>query len=211
MPSLFTSERNELLTYNPRVPALIVTLIGLGTLAFGAVYPWGFLPLFAAAALVGLAGIRHGRIQREVRPVAVGLVLLVVAVAAQLLPIPRATLDALSPHTAEILAQYSLVFANGAVASAPLSINPRSTQIAILALGALGLYLIGVPALLGDRALRRLPLALAVFAVPLALFGISQPRVQQRSHVLVLALAGRRRWGPIRSLRQPQSLCRVDN
>ena len=154
------------------MPALVVTLIGLGTLAFGAVYPWGFLPLFAATALIGLAGIRHRGIRREVRPVAIGLVLLVVAVAAQLLPIPRATLDALSPNTTGILVQYSLAFANGAVDSTPLSIDPRSTQIAMLALGALGLYLIGLPVLLDDRSLRRLPLALAIFAVPLALFGI---------------------------------------
>ena len=77
------------------------------------------------------------------------LALLFAAVAVQLLPIQRATLDALSPHTAGILLQYSPAFANGFVDSAPLSINPRSTQIAVLALGAFGLYLIGVAALLG--------------------------------------------------------------
>ena len=55
---------------------------------------------------------------------------------------------------------------------APLSINPQSTGLAVLALGAFSLYLIGVPALLGGRALRRLPQMIALFAVPFALFGI---------------------------------------
>jgi O-antigen ligase len=154
------------------VPALLVTLIGLGALAFGAVYPWGYLPLFAVAALIGLAGLFRSGMRRELRPVAVSLVLLFTAVAGQLIPIPRATLARLSPHTVDLLSQYSPAFANDLVDSAALSINPQSTWIAVLALGALGLYLVGVPALLGGPALRRLPQALAIFAVPFALFGI---------------------------------------
>ena len=103
---------------------------------------------------------------------AVGLLLLWTAVAAQLLAVPRSTLNTLSPRTVDILNQYNLAFANGAVASAPLSLNPQHTQIAVLALAALGLYLLGLPALLDSRALRRVPRALAMFVVPLALFGI---------------------------------------
>jgi hypothetical protein len=154
------------------MPALLVALIGLSALAFGAVYPWGFLPLFAAAALIGLAGLFRGGLRRELRPMAAGLVLLFAAVAGQLLPLPRATLAAWSPHTADILIQYSPAFANDLVDAAPLSINPQSTAIAVLALGAFSIYLIGLPSLLGGRALRQLPQTLALFAVPFALFGI---------------------------------------
>lgn len=154
------------------MPALLVALIGLAALAFGAVYPWGFLPLFAATTVIGVAGLVRAGVRRELRPLAVGLVLLFTAVAGQLLPLPRATLDALSPHTTAILTQYSPAFANDLVESAPLSINPQSTGLAVLALGAFSLYLIGVPALIGSRTLRRLPLTLALFAVPFALFGI---------------------------------------
>lgn len=154
------------------MPALLVALIGLSALAIGAVYPWGFLPLFAAAALIGLTGLLRGGIRRELRPLAAGLALLFTAAAAQLLPIPRATLATLSPHTADLLTQYSPAFANDLVDSAPLSLNPESTWIAVMALGAFSLYLIGVPTLLSGRALRRLPQTLAVFAVPFALFGI---------------------------------------
>ena len=152
--------------------ALLVALIALGTLAFGAVYPWGFLPLFAAAALIGIVGIHRGGIRPEVRPVAIAVLLLWIAGAVQLLPVPRSTIETLTPHTAAVLSNYSLTFTSGAAERVPLSINPQSTQIAVLALGALGLYLLGVPALLDGRALRRLPRAFAMFAVPLALFGI---------------------------------------
>ena len=171
-PSPFISDPREFLTYSPVVPALLVTLIGLGALAIGAVYPWGFLPLFAAAALIGLTGLfRHG-IRRELRPLAAGLALLFTVVAGQLLPIPRTTLATLSPHTVDILSEYSPAFANDLVDSAPLSINPQRTWTAVMALGAFSLYMIGVPALISSRALRQLPQALALFAVPFALFGI---------------------------------------
>ena len=154
------------------MPTVLVTLIASGTLAFGAVYAWGYLPLFAAAALIGLAGLWRGGVPRDARWVAAGLVLVVTVVAAQLLPIQRSTLEALSPHTARILNEYSPAFANGLVDSAPLSLNPASTQVFLLAFSAFGVYLVGVPSLLGSRALRHVPLALAAFAVPLALFGI---------------------------------------
>lgn len=150
---------------------LVVTLIALGTLAFGAVYPWAYLPLFAVAALIGLVGLRHG-IRREVRPLALSLLLLLAAVAVQLLPVPRPVLDAVSPRAATILGGFSVAFAGGAAERVPVSIDPRNTQVAALALGAFGLYLLGLTGSLGRSSLRRIPLALAMFAVPLALFGI---------------------------------------
>ncbi len=152
--------------------ALIVTTIALGTLAFGAVYPWGFLPLFATAALIGVVGLRRGGVSRDVRPVAIAVLLLWIAGALQLVPMSRPMLDTLSPHAATILSSYDLAFASTDPQWVPLSVDAQSTQIALLALGALGLYLLGLPALLGGHSLRRVPLALAVFVVPLALFGI---------------------------------------
>jgi len=153
--------------------ALVVALIAIGTLAFGAVYPWGFLPLFAAAALIGIVGLSRGGIPRQMRPVATAMLLLCVAVAAQLLPMPQSSLERLSPHAVAVLSGYSLTFTTAqAEATAPLSIDPRSTQVALLAAGSLGLYLLGLPVLLSGHPLRVVPRALAVFAVPLALFAI---------------------------------------
>ena len=154
------------------MPALLVTIIALGTLAFGAVYPWAFVPLFAVAALIGLVGILRGGVRRHVRPLAISLLLLWIAVAVQLLPLPRRVLDTLSPRAPAILNNISVTFATGAVDTPALSVDPRDTRTALLGLAALSLYLIGVSGQLGRGDLRRLPRGLAVFAVFMALFGI---------------------------------------
>ena len=152
--------------------AVVSVLVVLATLAFGAVYPWAYLPLFAAAACIGLAGlVRHHAIPRETRTIAIGLMLLATVVAAQLVPVPRTILDALSPHTADLLSRYSLTFAGG-TAPHPLSINSGATALALLGLATLGLYLIGLPGLLSRSDLRTLPRTLILFAVTLALIGI---------------------------------------
>jgi O-antigen ligase len=106
------------------------------------------------------------------RPLALALAAVCMAMAIQLVPIPRDTLQNISPATATILGNYDLLFANDPAAPAPLSVNPGSTQTALLATASLGLYLLGVPALLARRGIRTLPAALALFAVPLALYGI---------------------------------------
>ena len=78
--------------------ALISLVVVVGTLAFGAVYPWGYLPLFAIVACVGVAGlVRQRGIPTETRAISVGILLVVLAIGGQLVPVPRATLDFLSP------------------------------------------------------------------------------------------------------------------
>jgi O-antigen ligase len=150
---------------------LIPLIIALGTLAFGAVYPWGYVPLFVTAAAIGIAGLSRAGIRPPMRPVAAALLLLCAAAAAQLVPLPLRVLDWLSPSTPALLSRYDLAFAGGA-GWAPLSINPRSTRTAVFSLCALSLYLIGLSHLLHGRTIRSFPKALAIFAVPLGLFGI---------------------------------------
>ena len=53
-----------------------------------------------------------------------------------------------------------------------LSIDPARTRIALFALVALGIYVVGLASLLDARGLRLLPRRLALLAVPLALFAI---------------------------------------
>jgi O-antigen ligase len=154
------------------VPAVLVTILGAGTLAFGAVYPWAYQPLFAVAALIGLLGLWRGGIAPGMRPVAVGLLLVCVAAAAQLLPVPQSILETLSPSTPALASTYNLALSSPAIDRFPVSIDPGRTQTAVLALAALGLYLLGLPALLDGRSIRSLPRAIAIFAVPLALFAI---------------------------------------
>ena len=150
---------------------LVVILIGLATLAFGAVYSWAFLPLFAAAFLFGLSGLTTNRLPRDMRLLATAVLILCAASAAQLLPLPRAIVDVISPTAPGVSSAYNFNAA-GQGQLLPLSIDPARTQTAVLALGALGAYLLGLPLLLGATGIRRLPCALAVFAVPLALFAV---------------------------------------
>jgi hypothetical protein len=150
---------------------LIAVLVALGTLAFGAVYPWGFVPLFGAAAAIGVAGLYRTGLRPDQRPLALALFAVCAAGTVQLLPMPPAVLATVSPAAPALLARYDLVFAN-APGWVALSIRPLSTAVAVVALIALSLYLLGLTGLLGSSTLRSLPGTLAMFVVPLALYGI---------------------------------------
>ena len=82
---------------------LIAAIIALGTLAFGAVYPWGFIPLFGAAAAIGVTGLYQSGLRPELRPLALALFVVCAAGALQLLPIPPAILTRVSPATPALL------------------------------------------------------------------------------------------------------------
>ena len=151
--------------------AIIVALVVLGTLAFGGVYPWGYVPLFSAAATIGIAGLYQTGLPPDRRLLASALFIVCAAGALQLVPVPTAVLAQLSPSTPALLVSHDLVFAGGA-RWAPLSIHPPSTAVAIVSLVALSLYLLGLPGLITPRTLRSLPGTLAIFAAALALFGI---------------------------------------
>jgi len=150
---------------------LLGLVIALGTLAFGAVYPWGFIPLLGVAAAIGVAGLYQSGLRPDLRPLALALFAVCAAGTMQLLPMPSGTLAQVSPATPALLRSYDLVFA-GDGSWAPLSIHPQSTAVAVVSLIALSVYLLGLPGLLWPRTLRSLPGVLALFAVPLALYGM---------------------------------------
>lgn len=151
---------------------LVTLLNAAAVLSFGAVYPWGYIPLFGAAALIGAAGlVRHPKLGNR-RKLVASLLLLVAAVGLQLLPLASRAMEALSPHSLDILRQYSLTFSYSQSSAHPISIDPADTAIAMAGLAALGLYILGLSATLSQTALRILPRDLMFFAVPLALFGI---------------------------------------
>jgi len=150
---------------------LIPLLVAAATLAFGGVYPWGYLPLVAAAAVIGLCGtINRPGVLCHARLLGLGLVLVTTAVGAQLVPLSRGGLNAISPHVPDFLSRYNLLFAVTDTAHS-ISIDPSATAMALLALGSLGLYLLGAPGTLSSEAVRALPRNLILFAVPLALLG----------------------------------------
>ena len=153
------------------MPTLVVGLIALAAVAFGAVYAWAYTPLFAVAASIGLLGLIRRGITPAARPVATGLFAVFAAVAMQLIPLPADLVHAVSPSTHSVVSRYDLAFA-GESSWLRLSIDPARTQIALCVLAALGLYCLGLPALLDGQRLRVVPRALAIVAVPLALFVI---------------------------------------
>lgn len=150
---------------------LLAVLVALGTIAFGAVYPWGFVPLLGAATAIGVAGLYRAGLRPAHRTLAFALFAVCAAGTLQLVPLPSGVVSRISPATLPLLRSFDLVFA-GDQTWTPLSIRPQSTAVAVVALIALSLYLLGLPGLIGPRALRTLPGALAVIAVPLALYGI---------------------------------------
>jgi O-antigen ligase len=153
--------------------ALLVILIAAATLAFGAVYPWGFWPLFVAAAVIGVTGLVRGGLPRRFRALTWGLAAICVLVSLQIVPLPFQWLASVNPNLIALLQKYLLGFNGGDLQpSHPLSIEPGATVIALAALAAFALYLLGLPHLLWTRTVRLLPTTLAMFTVPLALFGI---------------------------------------
>jgi putative inorganic carbon (hco3(-)) transporter len=154
------------------VTALIAVIIGAATLAFGSVYPWAYRPLFVAAACLGAAGLWRSGLRRDLRAPAIALGCLWLVAAGQLLPLPPALLQRISPSTPGVSAAYNLTTSGAADAWIPISIDPPRTQTAVAGLGAFILYLLGAPGLIGARRLRSLPGAIAIVAVPLALFAI---------------------------------------
>jgi O-antigen ligase len=153
------------------VTSLIVLTIAWGALAFGAVYPWAFLPL--AVTLLGIAAWQW----RPSRPAGLlpwTAVLLVAAVAAQLVPLGVGTLTRISPAALRVVASLDVAVANGFATSHPLSIHPAGTR---LALGAVVLALLWIPTcaaiLQQPGVLHRLARQMVILGTVVAVIGLA--------------------------------------
>jgi O-antigen ligase len=150
----------------------LTALIVLATVSFGAVYPWAYWPLFAAAACIGFAAfVRPGKLSPESRALLIGILCVAAAIAIEVIPLSRPLLDKVSPHAGSLLTQISLSFAADG-GSHTATVNARATLVALAALVALGVYMAGLPALLTRHDLRAFPRNLTVFAVLMAVLGI---------------------------------------
>lgn len=126
--------------------AAIVTLTW-GALSFGAVYPWAYWPLIVGTITVGLLGLRISRGSNDRGPSrALGLMLAVMALATalQCAPLSPGFLSRLSPAGDAFFGAGSALGTRQA-----LSIDPRSTIVALVWLMALAVLFIG-----SARALR---------------------------------------------------------
>ncbi|MYD85402.1 MAG: O-antigen ligase family protein [Acidobacteria bacterium] len=134
-------------------PNATVCLIAWGVLAFGAEYPWAYVPLLIFAATIGTLGLAAPTAGRsEVRPLLVPFALVLAAVGVQLIPLPDPVLAVLSParlvHDWPALVAATVPAAPGAEPAAaggawPLSINPARTLLGAAFLAGLALFFAG--------------------------------------------------------------------
>lgn len=146
-------------------------LIVWGVVSFGAVYDWALWPLVLASAIAG--GILIVRQRTGIRVLLAASPILIAGIA-QLLPVRRSLLAALSQATETFLARFDIAFA---VQSAhhSLSLSPDLTARALLACAAFAVLVAGVsapPGRSGDAM--RLARVITAVAVPVALLAIVQ-------------------------------------
>jgi len=157
-----------------RVTAWVVAvtaIVAWGAGAFGSPYPWAYVPLAGAAALVGLIGIAWGR-SAMAWPIGAGLIAIIIAGLLQLAPLPLDLLRRLSPHTIELLQQRDVVMSYRLESSYPLSIAPQRTELALQLLTAFSLLVVGSARMLTRDGARHLVAGIATVGALLALIGI---------------------------------------
>lgn len=165
--------------------ALMLT-IAWGVLAFGAVYPWAYGPLAASAAVLGGWASVTTRAWQDPRARRLGLALVVLlaAIAAQIVRLPYGILGRISPGLDRFFREYELGYHPASLHA--LSLSPDATAVALAIAAALSLLLVGLM-----RVIRRLPLEWLVgqlmgLGVALALFGIVQKALFDDPHAPVL-------------------------
>jgi O-antigen ligase len=169
------------------LPALVVP-VAAATVLYGAVYPSVYWPLLGACTGAGVAGLLHGERSmatvRAVKRLSMAFAAILLAVALQLVPISRSTVQTLSPATHEYLARVDLTYADAvnAMVARPdaarhsLTVNPRRTLLAWAFVAAFVLYLLGALCILNRAgAAPSLATALSVLGVAVALMGMLVP------------------------------------
>src|SRR5580765_4774199 len=130
--------------------AALLLLASWGALSFGSVYPWAFIPLYIGCVAIGTRMLLQRR-KTSATDIALVLALLVLglAIAVQLVPLPAAAIRWLSPETDLFLQRYTLGYGS-ALQRHPLSIEPAATFRAFLAATAFAVLLVGAIRALTD-------------------------------------------------------------
>jgi O-antigen ligase/polysaccharide polymerase Wzy-like membrane protein len=161
---------------------LIVVTVSWGALAFGAVYTWAYVPLAVGCALAGVWGLLRSVpwcALATSRRLATGAVLVTCAIAAQVVPLPRAALVAVSPSAGAYLDQHDVGYALRAASGPwhalhPTSLNPSATCVSLGLFSAFALFLLGCNRGLTAKEARAVAAAIAVLGLVMALVGIIQ-------------------------------------
>jgi len=155
---------------------LLVSTIIWGTLAFGAVYPWAFIPMLVASLGIGASALLLRPAGARVpRRLAWAVASITAATAMQLVPVSSHTLAWLSPATDRFLRQYDVAYAwHADVARHALSIDPSLTWRGLAFLCCYGLLLIGLVSFLTRHSVVRLVGSIAALGMCVATEGIAQ-------------------------------------
>ena len=173
--------------------AAVLALASWGTLAFGAVYPWAYVPLFAAATIIGTIAFWRARavpLSRPTRLLLVALTLTGFAAATQAMPLPEGIRVAISPageaflreidvpySVAVMLREHGAADADAPVPLRSLSLNPRATMRSVAMLAALTLLLGGLTKFFGRIGAARVVGWIIVLGALVAVIGIVQKAV----------------------------------
>jgi hypothetical protein len=191
--------------------ALLVAGIAWGAFAFGAVYPWAYWPLAIAAAAVALVGLAApaaiGWRTLDLTAVTLALAIFLVAAAAQLVPLPAATVHTISPETPSIVAQLDLTAQLDPASARPLTIDPARTRRGLVVVASLAALIVGARGSSRSSAQPGRHRRSSCSACCRVHGHRSAAAVHRENLRLLDAVTGRQ---SVRSLRQQESFCRLD-
>jgi len=179
-PSVDASDVSSRTQRSPRHAWPLWLLVAFGVILFGAVYPWAYTPLLIAAAATGAYGWWSSppRHRQAARGVVVALLGVAAVVVVQLLPLPPAWLNRVSPATDAVARQFDLSYAasqaSTGTAPHPMSIGPAATIKGLAFLLALSIFLAGATAMMPRVRVKWLIRRVAGLGLVMALFGIVQ-------------------------------------
>jgi O-antigen ligase len=164
-----------------------VLLVAWGAFAFGAVYPWAYTSLGAGATIVGIAALTS---MRRARPplalIATALAAVGATIAMQLVPLPRQTLVAISPHVNQFQERYVADYgrlqapdlesaSDGALTvSKPLSIAPTRSATGLGLFVVFSVFFLGLSRLFSRTGAMNIVRLLIVTGILLSIVGIAQ-------------------------------------
>ncbi len=106
--------------------SIVTALLAWGVLSFGAVYSWGYGALGIAIAACALWTMRQTGIGKP-GVTFLCLALLILTCGAQVVSLPRETLERLSPATAQFLKSVDVAYASGLLGGHAVSVDPTRT------------------------------------------------------------------------------------
>ena len=174
--------------------ALLILLFAVSYLLFAGAEPWALVAMLSLAAAAALSAPRAPfAFRRHTRALDLALLTLLAAVAIQIIPLPAAIVDVLSPHAAGIVAAVQLTpLGAGPSSWKTLSVNPDATLLSLgtVTLGAVSFWIARAVFSAGGGT-RLFCRALSFLGVVAAVMALIQKAVAPRSVLFLVEPAAR--------------------